>query len=161
MDTQGYCNDTLIRQMIEGFDRPWASIIINHEFSYRLRDNKRIDAFECAADFSRSIHGVDKDNSLVDHAISKLKESLEASNDDCDCNKEEKTNSKPDHAASDRVKELEKAIKDYLRYCDQDKIWDMMDGWSEQHFSSIEFDFEHRFGDVDVKPSECASFISS
>ena len=131
MATQGYCDDSLISKMMEGFDDTWGnnlgSTVIDHEFRRRLEynDNGRIDAHECADVFSYAA-SEHVDSSLVDHAISNLEKSL-------------------DNAAGYRVKELEKAIKKNEGYCDFWNIFDMIDGWSEQYTSSFEMDFLAHF----------------
>ena len=111
--------------MIEGHEDPFLPMMIDVVFEYDLRDNKQMDASECAGKFIREVSSFD--NSVVDHAIGNLNamrssndDNLNASglsNDDCDCNKEEKTNSEPIDPSLQR-KELEKAIDDYQGYCD-------------------------------------------
>lgn len=78
--------------MIEGHEDPNLPMMIDAFFYWDLRDNKQMDASECADKFVRKTLF---DESIVDYAISNLN-AMEPSNDDCDCNKEEKTNWEPD-----------------------------------------------------------------
>ena len=121
--------------MIEGHEDPHLPMMAEVVFEWDLRDDKQMDASECAGKFIRE---VSFDKSVVDHAIGNLNamrssnddnlnafwpsndDNLNASgpsNDDCDCNKEGKTNSEPIDPSLQR-KELEKAIDDYQGYCD-------------------------------------------